>query len=141
MPCEFLLTEAQMTRLAPLLPDDTRGVARVDDRRVISGIVHVLRSGCRWADAPASYGPRKTLYNRFVRWSAKGVWERVFHALADAGGPPAELLLDSSTMKAHRCAAGGKGGSGARRSASAAAAARANCTRSAMSKAALGRST
>lgn len=109
----YLLTEAQMARLAPLLPDDTRGVPRVDDRRVISGIVHVLRSGCRWVDAPASYGPRKTLYNRFVRWAAKGVWERVFHALAEAGGPPAELLLDSSTMKAHRCAAGGKGGSGA----------------------------
>lgn len=117
----FLLTEAQMARLAPLLPSDTRGVPRVDDRRVISGIVHVLRSGCRWADAPAGYGPHKTLYNRFVRWAAKGVWQRVFHALAEAGGPPAELLLDSSTMKAHRCAAGGKGGSGRRRSASAAA--------------------
>jgi transposase len=115
----FLLTETQMARLVPLLPDDTRGVPRVDDRRVISGIVHVLRSGCRWVDAPAGYGPRKTLYNRFVRWAAKGVWERVFHALAEAGGPPAELLLDSSTMKAHRCAAGGKGGSGRRRSASA----------------------
>jgi transposase len=116
---EFWLTEAQMARLAPLLPDDTRGMPRVDDRRVISGIVQVLRSGCRWVDAPAGYGPRKTLYNRFVRWAAKGVWERVFQALAGAGGPAAELLLDSSTMKAHRCAAGGKGGSGRRRSASA----------------------
>jgi transposase len=86
----------------------------VDDRRVISGIVHVLRSGCRWADAPAGYGPHKTLYNRFVRW----VSQRAFHALAEAGGPAAELLLDSSTMKAHRCAAGGKGGSGRRRLAS-----------------------
>ena len=121
MPDLFLLTEAQMARLAPLLPDDTRGVPRVDDRRVISGIVHVLRSGGRWADAPSGYGPHKTLYNRFVRWAAKGVWERVFHVLADAGGPPADLLLDSSTMKAHRCAAGGKGGKERRRSASAAA--------------------
>jgi transposase len=125
----FLLTEVQMARLAPLLPDDTRGVPRADDRRVISGIVHVLRSGCRWVDAPVGYGPRKTLYNRFVRWAAKGVWERVFHALAEAGGPPAELLLDSSTMKAHRCAAGGKGGNGRRRSASAAAGARPRSTR------------
>lgn len=125
----FLLTEVQMARLAPLLPDDTRGVPRADDRRVISGIVHVLRSGCRWVDAPVGYGPRKTLYNRFVRWAAKGVWERVFHALAEAGGPPAELLLDSSTMKAHRCAAGGKGGNGRRQSASAAAGARPRSTR------------
>jgi transposase len=125
----FLLTEAQMARLAPLLPDNTRGVARADDRRVISGIVHVLRCGCRWVDAPAGYGPRKTLYNRFVRWAAKGVWERVFHALAEAGGPSAELLLDSSTMKAHRCAAGGKGGSGRRRSASAGADAPPSSTR------------
>jgi transposase len=131
----WMLTEAQMARLAPLLPNDTRGVARVDDRRVISGIVHVLRSGGRWIDAPAAYGPRKTLYNRFVRWAAKGVWERAFYALAEAGGPPAELLLDSSTMKAHRCAAGGKGGSGRRRSASAEADAPPNSMHSATSAA------
>ncbi len=107
----FWLSEGQMARLAPFLPQDTRGVPRVDDRRVISGIVHVLRSGGRWVDAPAAYGPRKTLYNRFVRWAAKGVWERVFRALAAAGGPPVELLLDSSHVKAHRSAGGGKGGS------------------------------
>jgi transposase len=93
---------------------------RVDDRRVISGIVHVLRSGCRWADAPAFYGPRKTLYNRFVRWAAKGVWQAVFETLAAAGGPPAEVLLDSTHVKAHRCATGGKGGNGCSPSASAA---------------------
>ncbi len=69
----FWLSDEQYRRLAPLLPSDTRGVPRVDDRRVISGIVHVLRSGCRWADAPPVYGPRSTLYNRFVRWAAKGV--------------------------------------------------------------------
>ena len=84
----FWLSDQQFDRLAPLLPRDTRGVPRVDDRRVISGIVHVLKSGCRWADAPAVYGPRKTLYNRFVRWAAKGVWVDVFDALASAGGPP-----------------------------------------------------
>jgi transposase len=113
----FWLSDEQFRRLAPLLPTDTRGVPRVDDRRVISGIVHVLKSGGRWADAPAVYGPRKTLYNRFVRWAAKGVWTDIFHALASAGGPPAEVLIDSSAVKAHRCAAGGKGGSAARRSA------------------------
>src|SRR5262249_21702087 len=100
----FWLNDRQFTRLAPHLPTDTRGKPRVDDRRVISGIVHVLKSGCRWADAPLLYGPRKTLYNRFVRWAAKGVWLEIFHALAAAGGPPAEVLIDSSAVKAHRCA-------------------------------------
>ena len=117
----FWLTEDQFARLQPLLPTDTRGKPRVDDRRVISGIIHVLKSGGRWIDAPAAYGPRKTLYNRFVRWAAKGVWGAIFHALAAAGGPPTEVLIDSSAVKAHRCASGGKGGSGLRRSAARAA--------------------
>ncbi len=60
--------------------------------------------------APPQHGPRKTLYNRFVRWAAKGVWVEIFHALAAAGGPPAQVLIDSSAVKAHRCASGGKGG-------------------------------
>jgi transposase len=106
----FWLTGEQFERLAPLLPRDTRGVARVDDRRVISGIIHVLKSGCRWKDAPSCYGPRKTLYNRFVRWAAKGVWEDVFVRLAEAGGPPSALMIDATHVKAHRSAAGGKGG-------------------------------
>ncbi|WP_087881228.1 IS5 family transposase [Nitrobacter vulgaris] len=106
----FWLTKDQFARLKPLLPDDTRGKPRVDDRRVISGIIQVLKSGGRWIDAPEVYGPRKTLYNRFVRWAAKGVWVDIFHALATAGGPPAQVLIDSSAVKAHRCASGGKGG-------------------------------
>ena len=113
----FWLNDRQFTRLVPHLPTDTRGKPRVDDRRVISGIVHVLKSGCRWADAPLFYGPRKRLYNRFVRWAAKGVWLEIFHALAATGGPPAEVLIDSSAVKAHRCASGGKGGNTIRRSA------------------------
>ena len=117
----FWLTDEQFSRLAPLLPTDTRGKPRVDDRRVISGIVHVLKSGGRWVDAPEAYGPRKTLYNRFVRWADKGVWINVFHALASAGGPPAEVLIDSSAVRAHRCASGGKGGRRTRRSAARAA--------------------
>jgi transposase len=99
------------------LPTDTRGKRRVDDRRVISGIVHVLKSVGRWVDAPDAYGPRKTLYNRFVRWAAKGIWVDIFHALVSAGGTPAEVLIDSSAVKAHRCASGGKGGNKIRRSA------------------------
>ena len=106
----FWLTDAQWERLAPLLPNKPRGVPRADDRRVISGIVHVLRSGCPWPHAPAEYGPPKTLYNRFVRWGRQGVWSQVFEALASAGGPPAEVLIDSTYVKAHRSAAGGKAG-------------------------------
>ena len=89
--------------------------------RVISGIVHVLQSGCRWKDAPAVYGLLKALYNRNVRWAAKGVWQGVFETLAATGGPPAEVLIDSTYVTAHRSAAGGKGGLTRRRSAAAAA--------------------
>jgi transposase len=112
----FWLTEKQFARLRTLLPNDTRDKPRVDYHRVISGIVHVLKSGGRWVDAPGAYGPCKTLYNRFVRWAAKGVWVDIFRALASAGGPPAQVLIDSSAVKAHRCASGGKGGSKIRRS-------------------------
>ena len=128
---QFWLTDEQFAKIAPHLPTDTRGKERVDDRRVISGIVQVLRSGGRWADAPReTYGPKKTLYNRFVRWAAKGVWTGLFEALASAGGPPSQVLIDSSAVKAHRCAAGGKGGSRARPSAARAADARPRSTRS-----------
>jgi len=106
----FWLSDAQFARLRPLLPNKPRCVPRVDDRRVISGIVHVLKTGGRWVDAPEVYGPRKTLYNRFVRGAAAGVWADVFRSLAAEGGPPADLLLDSSHARAHRSAAGGKGG-------------------------------
>jgi len=106
----FWLRDQQFRRLQPFLPTDTRGVARVDDRRVISGIVHVLKTGGRWVDAPAIYGPKKTLYNRYVRWAAKGIWADIFHALASAGGPPEDVLIDSSAVKAHRCASGGRKG-------------------------------
>lgn len=114
----FWLTDEQFARIASLLPNDTRGKERVDDRRVISGIVHVLKSGGRWTDAPREiYGPKTTLYNRFVRWAAKGIWVELFETLARAGGPPSQVLIDSTAVKAHRCAAGGKGGSRARLSA------------------------
>ena len=126
---EFWLSEEQFERLHPLLPNKVRGVARVDDRRVISGIIHVVRSGGRWVDAPPCYGPRKTLYNRFVRWAAKGVWQDRFVTLAATGGPPAEVLIDSTHMKAHRSAGGGKGGRTPKRSGSVGADATVSSTR------------
>lgn len=103
---QFWLTDAQFSKIAPHLPTDTRGKARVDDRRVISGIIQVLKSGGRWVDAPPECEPKKTLYNRYVRWAAKGVWVDLFHALAQADGPPAQVLIDSSAVKAHRSAIG-----------------------------------
>ena len=68
----FWLSDAQFARLQPLLPNKVRGVPRVDDRRVISGIIHVIRNGLMWRDAPSCYGPHMALYNRFVRWSKAG---------------------------------------------------------------------
>ena len=103
----FWLSDEQFAKIEPLLPTDTRGKVRVDDRRVISSIVQVLRSGGRWIDAPADYGPRKTLYNRFVRSADKGVWIRLFEALMRSGGPTLPLMIDSSAVKTHRSAAGG----------------------------------
>jgi len=105
----FWLSTDQMARIAPMLPR-SRGIARVDDRRVISGILHVIRAGLRWRDAPAVYGPSKTLYNRFVRWSARGIFERIFAELAGAGGLPSQVMLDATNLKAHRTAASLKKG-------------------------------
>jgi transposase len=107
----FWFSDAQWARIAPLLPSDTRGKPRVDDRRVLSGIVHALQSGGRWGDCPEHvYGPKKTLYNRFVRWAERGVWEGIFERLAGAEGAPDRLFIDSSSIKVHRTAGGAKGG-------------------------------
>jgi mannitol 2-dehydrogenase len=106
----FWFSDAQWARIAPLLPTNVRGKERVDDRRVLSGIVHALKSGGRWADCAGVYGPKKTLYNRFVRWSERGIWEGIFSALAGAEDSPDRLFIDSSCIKVHRCAGGAKGG-------------------------------
>jgi transposase len=123
MAAEYCLDDAVWAAIEPLLPRNQPGARRVDDRRVISGIVHVLRSGCRWKDCPAIYGPPTTIYNRWNRWSGRGLWMRIFQALADAR--PADLaMIDSSAVKAQRASAGGKGGLRPRQSAARAAAAR-----------------
>ena len=106
---EFWLDDRQWAVIAPLLPTNQPGAHRTDDRRVISGIIHVLRSGCRWQDCPACYGPSTTVYNRFHRWSAKGIWRRLFEVLVQKTDCDIHLI-DSTTAKAHRSAAGGKGG-------------------------------
>lgn len=98
------VSEAQMGRIEPYFPL-SHGIPRVDDRRVISGIVFVIRNGLRWRDAPREYGPHKTIYNRFVRWSRLGVFDKIFSALAAEGGPPDRLIIDATHLKAHRTAA------------------------------------
>ena len=106
----FWLSDDQWRRIEPHLPTDVRGVERVDDRRVISRIVHVLKSGCRWCDCPPEYGPPTTVYNRFVRWARRGLWENLFRELAGCGRSADTQMIDSTHVKAHRSAAGGKGG-------------------------------
>ena len=111
----FWLSDAAWAAIDAHLPHGRPGKPRVDDRRVISGILHVLKTGCRWRDVPAAYGPPTTIYNRFNRWSRRGIWQRMFEAIAATGEVPPELSLDSTHVKAHRSAAGAKGGSGRKR--------------------------
>ncbi|MFC3714534.1 IS5 family transposase [Sphingoaurantiacus capsulatus] len=100
----LMLSEAQMRRIAPHFPL-SHGVARVDDRRVLSGILFVIRNGLRWRDAPAAYGPHKTIYNRFIRWSRLGVFNRIFAELAAGSDAGDRLMIDATHLKAHRTAA------------------------------------
>jgi transposase len=106
----FWLNDEQWRQIDPHLPRDVRGKDRVDDRRVISGILHVLKSGCRWCDCPPEYGPPTTIYNRFVRWAERGVWERLFRELAGRGRSTDTQMIDSTYIKAHRSASGAKRG-------------------------------
>jgi transposase len=111
----FWLSDEEWSRLEPLLPKGRRGARRVDDRRVISGIIHMLRSGARWRDCPPEYGPSTTIYNRFNRWSRQGIWLAMFEAVTGSTGVIGTASIDSSHVKAHRSAAGGKGGLQGRR--------------------------
>ena len=101
---QLWLTPAQLERIEPYFPL-SHGVPRVDDLRVISGIIHVIKRGLQWRDAPSDYGPPKTLYNRFVRWSRMGIFDRIFAELAASEGTPDQLQIDATHLKAHRTAA------------------------------------
>jgi len=111
----FWLWDEAWAAIEPHLPKNQPGARRVDDRRVISGIVHVLKVGCRWCDCPADYGPSTTIYNRFNRWSRRGFWLRQLDALVDAGVVAKSTAIDSTYIKAQRAAFGGKGGARSRR--------------------------
>ncbi len=100
---DYLLISAdQLARIEVYFPK-SHGVPRVDDRKVISGIIFVLKNGLRWRDAPDFYGPHKTLYNRFIRWSKMGVFDQIFSALASEHDPE-EIMIDATHLKAHRTA-------------------------------------
>lgn len=117
----FWLSEAQMDRLRPFFPK-SHGRPRVDDRRVLSGIIFINRNGLRWCDAPSAYGPPKTLYNRWKRWCGMGVFARIMDGLASEAAEQKTVMIDATYLKAHRTASslavkkGGAGGpSGERR--------------------------
>ena len=113
----FWLSDAQWAAIEPQVPKVYTGKRRVDDRRVISGIVHRLREGCRWRALPEVYGPYTTVFNRYNRWSKRGLWQAIFAALVATGEAPTTAMIDSSSIKAHRSASGArKGGSASRRS-------------------------
>ena len=124
----YWLNDEEWSRIEPLLPRGRRGAHRVDDRRVISGIVHMLRSGARWRDCPSEYGPYTTIYNRFNRWSRQGIWYEMFEALTGSTGMIGTMAIDATHIKAHRSAAGAKGGLSATPSAARAAGARRRST-------------
>jgi transposase len=106
----FWLSDEAWAAIQPHLPTNQPGARRVDDRRVISGILHVLKTGCRWRDCPKEYGPHTTIYNRFNRWSRRRLWLRILEALVAEGVLVHSTAIDSTYIKAHRSAHGGKGG-------------------------------
>jgi transposase len=105
----FDLTDFEWRAIKPHLPNKVRGVPRVDDRRVMNGIFWVLRSGARWADLPARYGPPTTIYNRFNRWRKAGVWNRLMDAIAKAHDGKVQMI-DTSIVRVHQQAATAKRG-------------------------------
>lgn len=123
----FWLSDGQWEAIEPLLPR-LGGRPRVDDRRVISGVLHRFREGLRWRAVPDVYGPRTTLFNRFNRWSQRGIWQALLAALAACEDPPEFAMVDSTAVRAHRSAAGAKGGSATRPSAARGAARRRRST-------------
>lgn len=100
----YWFTEEQIRRISVYFPPP-RGKLRVDDRRVLSGIVHVIKNGLRWCDAPAEYGPYKTLYNRFIRWSKRGVFDCIFRELVLHRKHGEAIMIDATHLKTHRTAA------------------------------------
>jgi transposase len=106
----FWLSDLHWAVLEPMLPKQHQGPEREDDRRIISGILYVLNSGCRWKDCPPEYGPYTTIYNRFRRWSERGLWQKILSTLTETVSSFDTYAIDSTTVKAHRSVNGHKKG-------------------------------
>ncbi|MFF5809844.1 IS5 family transposase [Streptomyces sp. NPDC012746] len=108
------LSDAEWEFVRPLLPESLRGRKRLDDRRVLNGIVWKFRTGTAWRDVPERYGPWATLHTRFRRWAADGTFDRMLRAAqakADAAGDIEWLVsVDSTVVRAHQHAAGARKG-------------------------------
>jgi len=105
----FDLSDEEWTVISGLLPKQWRGPKRKNDRQILNGIFYILRTGAPWRDLPERYGPRTTVYNRYVRWGERGIWRGIFEALSQEC-EDALIFIDASIVKAHRAAAGSKKG-------------------------------
>lgn len=105
----YELTDGEWSVIEPLLPNKPRGVPRVDDRRVLNGILWRFRTGSLWAEIPERYGPSTTCYNRFVRWRKAGVWDRLLAAVS-AAFEGEIVMIDSTCVRVHQHGATGKEG-------------------------------
>ncbi len=108
MSTRFDLNDKEWALIEPLLPT---GLWKLDtdDRRILNGIFYVLRAGCPWRDLPERYGPYTTCYNRYNRWSKRGIWKKIFDKLAQQSKDSLHMI-DSTIVRAHRSASGAKGG-------------------------------
>jgi transposase len=97
----YELTDNEWSAIKPMLPNKSRGVPRVNDRRVLNGIFWVLRSGAPWRDLPDIFGPYTTCYNRFIRWRRAGVWAKLMSVLAGAHDAAVQMI-DTSIVRVHQ---------------------------------------
>ncbi|WP_155804603.1 IS5 family transposase, partial [Magnetospirillum fulvum] len=105
----YELTDYEWSIIQPLLPNKSRGVPRVDDRKVLNGILWRFRTGSPWAEIPERYGPATTCYNRFVRWRKAGVWDRLLEDVSKAYDGDI-VMIDSTCVRVHQHGANGKKG-------------------------------
>lgn len=105
----YELTDGEWSIIEPLLPNKPRGVPRVDDRRVLNGILWRFRTGSPWSEIPERYGPSTTCYNRFVRWRKAEVWDRLLAAVS-AAFEGEIVMIDSTCVRVHQHGATGKKG-------------------------------
>ena len=103
----YELSDAEWAIIDPVLPRKSRGVARVEDRRVLNGIFWRLRTGSPWADIPERYGPYTTCYNRFVRWRKAGIWDKLLQTVSETYNGKIQMI-DSTIVRVHQHAANGE---------------------------------